>query len=166
MYKHSTGIVLEKMSAYDLADLMKLKNTSWMSTHRTTFLNMTDQNKWFDKINSDLSYLMLMANVEGLGTVGIFKIDSIDAINRSCNVAWDIFEKFRGAGLGKKLVQAGVDFCLEVLNMHRLNAEILENNEPSIKCADAAGFVFEGNKKQAVYKLGIYIDSHVFGLVV
>jgi len=165
MYKSSNDIYLRKVSVEDLPKLMWLKNTTWMHTHHTVFLNMADQTKWFDKVNSDPTFLFLIASLNTQGDIGTFKIDSIDAINRSCNVGWDVFEESRGKGFGKKVVAAGVEFCFQILNLRRLTAEILVTNEASIKCAVSAGFVEEGCKKQAVYKLGQYIDSKLYGIV-
>jgi RimJ/RimL family protein N-acetyltransferase len=98
--------------------------------------------------------------------VGIFKIFGADYINRTADVGWDVFEDFRGKGLGKQLVAAGCAFCFDILALHRLTAEILANNIASLKCANAAGFQIEGTKRHAVHRLGEYIDSLVLGMLV
>jgi RimJ/RimL family protein N-acetyltransferase len=164
MYEHANSLTLRKMEAKDLPQLKDLKNESWRSTHQTRFVNMADQEQWFVRVIADSTKLMLMADVKAT-TVGIFKICGIDQINSSCDVGWDIFKEYRGKGYGKKLVQAGADFCFEALNVHRLNAEILANNEQSVKCAEAAGFLMEGCKRAAVYKGGKYVDSYIYGKI-
>jgi RimJ/RimL family protein N-acetyltransferase len=97
--------------------------------------------------------------------VGIFKVFGIDYQNRTADTGWDIFEDHRGKGFGKKLVAAGAAFCFNILNLHRLNAEILSTNVASLRCAEAAGYVLEGTRRQAVHKEGKYVDSHILGIL-
>jgi len=80
-------------------------------------------------------------------------------------VGWDIFKVCRGKGLGKKLVRAGVDFSFEMLNLHRLRADILETNLVSQKCAESAGFIKEGTEKSAVWKRKEWVDSYIYGII-
>lgn len=170
LYEHNNGLEFTKLEEEDLEWLKELKNESWFGTHRVAIVNMNDQKKWFHSTSS----LVLVASAMGKGSVrqaaeleavGIFKIDNIDSVNRSCDVGWDVFSEFRGQGLGYRIVEAGVDFCFEILNLNRLDAEILENNKASQKCAEKAGFVLEGARRQAVYRCNQYIDSRIYGVL-
>lgn len=172
MFKHKNGILLRKLERVDLELLMHLKNESWQNTHQVSIVNMEDQLRWFDSLTNASTpncpkQLVLIAETENDKghevPVGVFKLFGIDWYSRRADAGWDIFAESRGKGLGKKLVQAGVDYCRFLLGLHRLRADILENNEASIKCAVAAGFVNEGKEKEAVLKTGRYLDSLVFG---
>lgn len=157
------NIVLRKMEYCDLEKLLDLKQESWFGTHRVSILNKTDQEKWFEKITQDLNSLILIASNDN--PFGVFKILNIDWMNRNADVGWDIYKEHRGKGLGKPLVQAGVAFCFDILNLRRLNAEILENNVASQKCAESANFIKEGCKRQLVERCGIKIDSWIYGVL-
>lgn len=162
LYRHKNGLCLTKIEESDLDRLKRLKDESWFGTHKIAVINMSDQRKWF----TNTSITVLKAYEDSPNEfIGIFKVDNIDSVNRTCDVGWDIFETMRGKGFGKKLVQAGVDFCFEILNIHRIDAEILANNIASQKCAEAAGFVKEGSRRSAVYKCGNYIDSYIYGIL-
>lgn len=163
-YYHKNGLVLTKIEKTDIDLLKKLKDESWFGTHTVAIINSDDQERWYNST----SVLVLKAYdaVSSLNDpVGIFKIDNQNSQNRTASVGWDIFSKHRGKGHGKTLVKAGVDMCFEILNTHRLDAEILENNVASQKCAQAAGFVLEGCRRKAVYRCGQYIDSFFFGIL-
>jgi len=172
MFVHQ-GMSLQKLDEQDLYLLTDLKQDSWLSTHRVTIANDIDQNRWFSCMDRDIhcpKNLVLVAgsprgatDIPVGTTVGIFKILDIDYINRTAEVGWDIFGDYRGKGLGKKLVNAGSAFCFDILALRRLNAEILANNTASMKCAIHAGFVKEGCKREAVHRLGSYVDSVVYG---
>jgi RimJ/RimL family protein N-acetyltransferase len=166
MFTHPSGIVLRKLQREELPFLLALKSDSGDKTHRVSILNEEDQNAWFDSLSHEAhcpTNLILTAIKEG--PIGVFKLFSIDWQNRSCEVGWDLFEPYRGKGLGKGLVQAGRDFAFQVLNLRRLDAEILSFHEASQKCAAAAGFLKEGVRRKAVWKRDSYYDSFCYGLV-
>ena len=165
-------ITLRKLSKNDLSLLFDLKQESWFGTHHVTIVNETDQEQWFENLDknphspSNLFLIAEYTDESGYNIpIGLFKITNIDWVNRQADVAWDIFRIHRGKGLGKKLVTTGTRFAFEILNLHRLNAEILYTNEASQKCACAAGYLKEGCKRQAVFKYGIYIDSWMYGII-
>lgn len=162
-----------KLSKGHLENLFYLKNESWFGTHKISIVNMDDQKKWYESISKDVHqppHLFLIGfHIDEMevkrGPVGIFKYTSIDWVNRKADVGWDIFEKNRGKGLGKKIVKCGVSFAKDVLNLRRLNAEILINNTPSQKCAIEAGFIQEGCKRKEIHKKGEYLDNLIYGVL-
>jgi RimJ/RimL family protein N-acetyltransferase len=96
---------------------------------------------------------------------GIFKLFNIDWQSRKAEAGWDIFEQFRGQGQGKKLVEAGVAFAFDIMNLRRLDAQILVTNEASLKCANHAGFKIEGCQKKSIFKNNQYIDNLILGII-
>ena len=167
MYIHKNNVKLCKLERFDIPSLIDLKNESWFGTHKISILNRQDQDRWFEKISDSHNDLVLTAyHVDDIcRRIGIFKIFNIDWMNRSCEIGQDIFKDYRGQGFGYKIVEAGIDFCFEILNMNRLNAEVLENNLASKKTLLNGGFVMEGTKRKAVHKCGQYLDSLVLGVL-
>jgi RimJ/RimL family protein N-acetyltransferase len=106
----------------------------------------------------------IVLNADGK-PVGTYKASNIDWISRIYSSAHDVFEEHRGKGLSKPVLEAGVDFGFEVLNMHRLDTEVLANNIASLKSALWVGYKKEGLRKDAVYKCGDYLDSICLGLL-
>jgi RimJ/RimL family protein N-acetyltransferase len=175
-YAHKTDLAFRKVEESDLEVLKFLKDESWFGTHQNTLVNSRDQHRWFDSITVNPNALTLMAhdlkgrkaflqNVAQSAPIGVFKITGIDWKNQTCDVGWDVFWYARGVGFGSLLVQAGVDFTFEVLNLRRVDCEILENNLASSKCALSAGFVHEGVRREAVLKCGDRLNSHVLGIL-
>lgn len=170
LYRHANGISFDKVTKEDLSSLLELKNESWETTHNISLLNIENQLAWYEAICKEDIHtpknLILMASAETTSVVkvGVFKLFHIDWYNMKADAAWDVFAEFRNHGLGKKVSQAGVDFAKDVLGLRKLNAEILENNPASMKCALAAGFEQEGVKKEEVLRQGKFLNSHVMGL--
>ena len=171
MYIHKNGIILKKLEREHLPLLKELKNESWFGTHNITFVNDLDQNKWFESLDSSKTMILVAFKLKlGLGTsteipVGLYKIQNIDWINRRYDSAHDVFKTHRGNGLSKPVLCAGVDFGFEVLNMHRIDTEVLENNIASLKSAHFAGFSSEGIKRKCIHKCGEYLDSIFLGIL-
>lgn len=165
------GIRLRKLEESDLDLLLELKHESWPYTHRTTISNRGDQQRWFQSLGGDIhapKNLVLSASLAEQAsspTFGIFKCFDADYINRNAQVGWDIFAAHRGQGLGRRLVSTGIAFCFDILNLQRLTAEILADNDRSRRCAEGCGFQNEGRHREAVYRKGRYVDSLIFGLL-
>lgn len=174
MFK-SQDLIFHKLCESDLGELLKLKQESWGTTHNVTIANFTDQLRWFQSLDQNVhsprSLVLVGGEVSELyggnagAKVGIFKISNADYISRTADVAWDVFKDYRGKGYGKKIVAGGSAFCVQILNLRRLTAEILSINAPSKKCAEAAGYVHEGTKRQLTHKNGEFLDSEVWGLL-
>lgn len=163
MYLHKNNIDLCKLDEHDLSLLLNLKDESWFGTHKISIINMYDQKKWFERLTTSNSELVMMAWY-GTDKIGIFKIN-IDWMNRSADIGQDIFAIHRGKGFGYKIVEAGIDFCFEVLNLNRLTAEVLENNTISQKVLFKGGFIKEGIKRDAVFKCNKYLNSIMIGII-
>jgi RimJ/RimL family protein N-acetyltransferase len=164
MYIHKNGIRLVKISKEDLPLLRDLKNESWFGTHNISFVNLTDQEKWFETLNPQKT-LILKAINNNEEIVGLYKIQNIDWINRKYDSAHDIFEQHRGRGYSKPVLEAGVDFGFEVLNMNRIDTEVLENNLASLKSAMWVGYIKEGLKRKCIHKCGEYLNSIILGIL-
>ena len=169
-YKHKNKINFIKIEKGDLDSLKQLKDESWFGTVNTACLNMTEKEKWFEKISGDKSSLFLMAHLADAAycmhpAVGLYGITDIDPVSQSCLFTHSIFEQYRGKGYGKRTLEAGIDLTFEMLNIHRIETWILSNNHAEIKSTLAVGFVEEGMKRQAVYKCGEFLDCKLFGLL-
>jgi RimJ/RimL family protein N-acetyltransferase len=171
LYIHENKIAFRRADRHDAKALLDLKNESYFGTHTVTYANLISQEKWIESISLETHCprnLVLIANYSGVMyeyDCGIFKILNIDWQNRKAEVGWDIFQNFRNQGLGKKLVKAGVTFAFEVMNLHRLDAQILVTNAASLKCAEAAGFIIEGKQRSAIFKKDSYIDNLILGVL-
>ena len=163
MYKHKNGITLRKIEFYDLTKLKELKNESWFGTHNINILNDYEQNIWFEKINWEKNMFLIAYSEKEKVDVGVYKIQNIDWINRKYDSAHDIFKESRGKGYSKPVLEAGIDFGFEILNINRIDTEVLENNIASLKSALHVGFVKEGVKRKSINKCNEYLDSIFLG---
>jgi len=165
MYIHKNGICLRKIERYYLPKLKDLKNESWFGTHHITFLNDFDQEKWFEGLNRNTHLILIAIDTKTNNEVGVYKFQNIDWYNRKYDSSHDVFKEFRGMGYSKPVLCAGTDFAFEVMNMNRIDGEVLENNMASLKSALYAGFTEEGIRRKSIYKCGEYLNSIHIGLL-
>jgi len=163
MYYHKNGLRLSILEENHLHTLKELKDESWFGTHGITFNNMLQQKKWYDSLDNKTSMVFIVYKEDE--AVGTYKLRDIDWISRSYVSSHDVFKEHRGKRLSKPVLEAGIDFGFEVLNMNRLDTEVLENNIASLKSALWVGFQQEGVRRKAVYKCGDYLDSIFLGLL-
>jgi len=165
MYIHKEGIALRKIEKEDLPLLKELKNESWFGTHNINFLNDLDQQRWFESLNNKTHLILIGIDAKSNERVGLYKIQNIDWYNRTYDSSHDVFKSHRGMGYSKPVLCAGTDFAFEVLNMNRIDGQVLENNLASMKSAEYAGFTKEGIRRKAIYKCGEWLDSIHIGLL-
>lgn len=170
IYIHKNKLELLSVEECDLWILQQLKHESWYGTHNITITNEYLQKEWFqsNSLSKDnFTFIIRDPNAKDdmNPKIGLYKISNIDWINRQYDSAHDVFIHARGKKYGKPVLEIGVDFGFEVLNMNRLNTEVLENNLASLKCAEYVGFQVEGRKRNCIYKCGDYLDSICMGII-
>jgi RimJ/RimL family protein N-acetyltransferase len=169
MYRHKNGIILRKVSQFDASNLFDLKLGSWSQTHNSLFVNLEDQKNWIDKVNqSNNDYVFIASLKENSAEVDVAVglITQVDWISRSAYIAGSVFNGYLSKGYSKNCFEAGVDFAFEMLNLQRLNAEVMQYNAAAFTIdVEHLGFKVEGIKRKAVYKCGQYYDSILLGLL-
>lgn len=161
MYHHKSGIVLRKVERFHLPVLLHLKNQSWAGTHRTLIANLDDQENWYEALPNDSLFMIGEADGEMVGVCCYTQIDHVGRVCAISGSALSEMTKFAKAGWA-----CGLDFAFEILNMYRVEAEVLTCNyvgqQLNIRYLEMR---VEGCRRQAVYKAGRYYDSLLLGLL-
>jgi RimJ/RimL family protein N-acetyltransferase len=177
MYQHKNKTVFRKVEKGDLKALLELKQESWWGVHSNLVLNQTDQERWFESMPDNMLCMIIKyptpylpngsrSTFDVLTPVGVMILDHIDWISRRASISGSIYKSYRGRQYTKSIFEAGLDFAFEFLNLHRLDAEVLETNvKAQYLEIDHLGFKVEGTRRQAVYKCGNYYDSIILGML-
>ena len=72
-----------------------------------------------------------------------------------------VHEEWQGKGVGKALMQAGLDLADNWLNLTRLELEVYTDNESAIRLYERFGFEHEGTLRQHAFRDGRYVDSYM-----
>lgn len=97
--------------------------------------------------------------------IGEFSFKTIKWLNRKAEVSILLLPEYHRKGIGNKVLNRMLQFAFNTLNFYRLEAEIIEGNQASIKLFEKMGFVKEGVLRKAKYIDGQYFDILRLGLL-
>lgn len=113
---------------------------------------------------TDTHKVRYAVDVEG-ACVGMAGLHGIDYKNASASVDIKLAAEARGRGIGTAAIGLLVKYAFEELNLHCLQADILEGNHASRRAFEKSGFVLEGVLRERVYKGGRYQNVCMYAVL-
>ncbi|MDF7637645.1 GNAT family N-acetyltransferase [Leuconostocaceae bacterium ESL0958] len=95
---------------------------------------------------------------------GVVELVDINTIHRHCEIQIIIDPNFQGKGLAQAGMAAGLEYALDVLNLHKIYLYVDVENAAAIHIYQKLGFQEEGRLRQHYYAEGQYHDSYLMGL--
>lgn len=108
---------------------------------------------------------MSFAIIHNSEFIGYIKLTRIRWFNRKCELSIMIDKLHQGKGLGSEALKTVIDYAFGKMNLHRLEAEVIEFNKASIKLMENFGFVKEGVLREAKYHNSKYYNIYRYGLL-
>lgn len=163
-----------ELRAIERQDLRQLRD--WRNALRKNFrqwhpLGMEDQEAWFRRIQRRDREIMLAVWSEDQvlgGTsyrlIGVVGLTYIDWIRRKAEASIYIgSDQHRGKGYGKAGLQALLDYGFGEIGLHRIYAEVFENNPASLALFKSCGFTVEGRQMEAHFAEGRWWGVYMCG---
>ena len=97
--------------------------------------------------------------------IGEIRFKNIKWFNRKAELSIILTKEHQSSGFGKAAMQKIMEYAFEKMNLHRLEAEVIEFNKPSIKLVESLGFIKEGTLREAKYSDGKYWDIYRYGIL-
>ena len=118
--------------------------------------------KWYENGNHFRWGIVLKETNE---IIGLVQLHGKDVSNNNCKIGYIIGYNYTNKGYAKEAVKAVIDFGLNILNYHRIDAEIVTENEPSIRVAEGVGMRMESLREDG-YKIDEdYFDQKVYTII-
>ena len=135
---------LRKAHRNDLKNLMLAKEESNDMHHSLSIINEQDQIKWFESLDQNVNQPrnLVLIGMDNDNDIGSFRLSNINYVDRTADIACDVYKQYRGNGYGTRLIASGISF-------QKKN-----------------GFVQEGIRKEQIHKRGLYVDSIMYGLII
>lgn len=90
----------------------------------------------------------------------------INNINQSANLHIMIGDvNQQGKGIGTYAVKEILNHAFNNLNLNRVQLGVLHYNEKALKLYEKCGFKFEGRRRQAIYKNGVFADLLIYSIL-
>lgn len=142
-------IVLEWRNRPDIREKM-------FTTHE---ISEAEHYAYFERIKNDHSKRYFMCVDEAGNPVGVVNFIDIDPKNR--HAFWGFYSgNPTRRGVGTQMGYLALTHGFDVLNLHKLNAEVLSTNPASLNFHQKLGFQFEGTFKEHHLTPDGYVDIH------
>ena len=129
---------LRKVQINDWKILLDWRNDieTRRNSHNMEFVKEDDHKKWLKSVleNKSRELFIALENKQPFGTVRV----DFDEQQKTYELSWTISPKFRGQGIGKKMVRSLTEKMDE-----KIRAEIKKGNIASVKIAEYAGLTFK-----------------------
>jgi len=149
----------------DLEKFMEWVNDPEVTTWLTLFLPMSsvDEEKWFENAmqrpQEQKPLVIDMKAGDAWRLIGNSSFFDFDWVARSAEVGIMIGDKsVWNQGYGTEVMALLLHHGFRTLNLNRIYLQVFAENKRAIRTYEKVGFVFEGRKRQAIYKNGEYSD--------
>ena len=96
-----------------------------------------------------------------IGTVGF---TSFDILNNSAQIGYVLNKKRWGHGIAMEAVKEVIRFGFEVLNLQRIEARFIKENERSRRVMEKCYMLYEGTLKDAILAKNVYRDLGIYAI--
>jgi RimJ/RimL family protein N-acetyltransferase len=152
----------------DLEDVRNLHNEDTVLSQLSdmTYVTKEMQDLWFENLSkSSKSFRYVCRSIVDGELIGVFRVDNMDAINKSVMVGLDIALEYRRKGYATEVYEFFINYFFETKSFHRLYLSTLESNFAGQSLYLNLGFVLEGVQKEAIWRNGAYINLLNYSLV-
>jgi UDP-4-amino-4,6-dideoxy-N-acetyl-beta-L-altrosamine N-acetyltransferase len=146
----------------DLDLVLSWRNAPEVRLHMFTthVIGKKEHREWFRKISSDLEYRCYVHHTENCTADGVVSFSDIDTTRGTAQ--WGFYvDPAAPPGTGSKLGADALAVAFGDLGLKRLDAEVLETNERSIRFHEKLGFRNEG--KVRIHQLNGRDEIGVYG---
>lgn len=163
-------LLFRKPTIDDVEDLVVLKNNiqaSRLLGGNTPNYTIESLKKWVEfHNNSEDEVLLVIYDEEAhklIGHVGLYKIDKYAKKTEYGILLAD--DNSRGKGYGTMCTKVMVDYAFDVLNLHKVYAEIIIENKASEAMFKKCGFKIDGVLRDDNFKNGRYHDVIIMSIL-
>lgn len=148
---------------------------SWMNDYETNYYMET---RWTEQTleaitdfvnsvaKSQDSYLFAIIDKNSSKHIGNIKLGPINQKYKYAEISYFIGDKiFRGMGYAQEAVELVCEYGFNFLQLHRIQAGVIDGNKRSEKVLEANGFLLEGRLRQKFIRDGVYLDHLIYGRI-
>lgn len=83
----------------------------------------------------------------------------------SCHIGYKSDKDIANKGIMTEAIRAGITIMFKEYGIHRIEANVMENNKPSIKILEKSGFIYEGIANKILEVNGEWKDHLHYALI-
>lgn len=165
-------IFLRALEPSDLEYLYKVENNEaiWKVSNTYAPYSKYVLSQYLENAHLDIyqakQLRMVICKLESNKPIGF--VDLFDFEPRHFRVGIGILideKKDRQKGYASEAIKLCVEYAFTHANVHQVHATITEDNKPSIKLFEKAGFIKSGVKKDWIFNQGTFKDEYIYQLI-
>lgn len=137
---------------------------------QSELISEEEQKIWLEGLIGDKTRQMFGVEVQEdherpqiVGTAGLTSITERPRLQAEWSLL--IGPEHRGKGYGRSALKLLLEYGFMNLGLRRIEGEIFEGNQASLRLAEFYGFKKEGIKRESYFKNGVWINSVMVGLL-
>jgi len=111
--------------------------------------------------HNPLQIKAIVLNGEVIGSIGVHQL--ADIYSKSAEIGYWIAEDFWGKGIVPLAIKEMLKYGFDTFDIERIFARTTHTNLASQQVLKKAGFIFEAELKDTIFKNGEYFDELIFG---
>ncbi|MQL51451.1 UDP-4-amino-4,6-dideoxy-N-acetyl-beta-L-altrosamine N-acetyltransferase [Desulfofundulus thermobenzoicus] len=152
---------LQTITENDLELIRKWRNQDEIRNFMYTnhIISPEEHRKWYEKISNDPSVKYWIFSNDGKMKNGLVCLYNIDAKNKSAFWGFYVGDlQTKGKGIGSRVEFTILDHVFLVMDLNKLNCEVLSFNEVALNLHKKFGFEEEGYFKKHIFRDNKYFD--------
>lgn len=141
----------------------------WTVSHTLAPFSKHTLTRYIQNADKDIfesGQLRMMIDTRGGETIGAIDLFDFEPFHSRAGVGILIYKlEDRSRGYATAALNLMIRYCSEKLGLHQIYANILTDNEISIRLFEKAGFVLTGTKKDWIKESGHWQAEHLYQLV-
>lgn len=136
----------------------------WRTLSANRPYNMAQERDWFERLNEndDLVSLLVCADGEPVGSVGLHGVDDTDG---TAELGYWVDPGEQRQGYAREAAELVITYGFDQLRLHKVTARAFEHNDASRGLLESLGFTEEGVHRAEAFVDGVHRDVHYYGLL-
>lgn len=159
---------LRPVSREDIPKMLQWINDPEVRHYLATVFPVTQkfEEDWVDGLGKDKNNVTLIIETKDGDSIGLMGLHKIHWVDRSATTGALIGEKsYWGQGFGEDAKMALLNYAFNTLNLNRVNSDVFEFNERSLKYSLRCGYKVEGRRREALFREGRFWDKIELGVL-
>ena len=159
-------IEIRDLTMDDLDAIVRWRNNPTVNRHLSNRLKTREEaEKWLSSLSGNPK-VWLKAILENTRIIGYAAVESIDELNRKCELVLIIGESdCWGRGIGTFVLKKMLAYAFDTLDMHRVWATASSGNERSEHLLKRNGFVHEGTMRETIIIGNKFTDLLLYSIL-
>ncbi len=167
---YTSRLTLVAIGQQHLGDILQLFGNDEVTKYYNiiTLTRIDEAQKIVDHFKNKLSAglgirwgICLNGSEQVIGTIGFNNFTK----NHRANIGYDLLSEYWGKGIMSEALEAIIDYGFNILEVNRIEAEVMNGNIASEKLLVKMGFTNEGVLRQWMYWNERYHDMTMFSLL-